>query len=102
MTSISGTLTGTGPEIIEKFEPGTRITRGLAYGNLGRHQQAVQDFDQAIRLNPQDANAYGTRAMAYSFLGKDEEARQDVERAVQLGYDRAALEERIEELKKQR
>ena len=38
---------------------------GAAYNDLGEHQRAIQDFDQAISLNPQDALAYNNRGIAY-------------------------------------
>ena len=62
---------------------------------------AIAEYDEALRLDPQDTQAYAYRALAYSRLGKDGEARQDVDRAVGLGYDRALLEGTIEELKTQ-
>lgn len=38
--------------------------RGGAYENKGQHDRAIQDFDQAIRLNPNDAIAFYNRAIA--------------------------------------
>jgi tetratricopeptide (TPR) repeat protein len=32
--------------------------RGEAYGELGQHERAIEDLDEAIRLDPQDADAY--------------------------------------------
>jgi tetratricopeptide (TPR) repeat protein len=41
---------------------------------LGRYQQAIADFDQALRLNPQNADAINSRDLAKSALGQLEEA----------------------------
>ena len=34
--------------------------RGAAYFNIMEYDRAIQDFDEAIQLNPQDANAFRT------------------------------------------
>ncbi len=72
------------------------------HANLGQYQRAVEDFDNAIRLDPQYALAYSNRALAYTLLEKYTEAQQDVDQAVELGQDRALLEKAIEKLKKGR
>ena len=75
------------------------------YQGIGQYERAVRDHDEAIRLDPEHALAYGNRALSYTFLGKDEDARQDVERAEELGIGSrmaAAVEASIEEAKKNR
>jgi tetratricopeptide (TPR) repeat protein len=74
------------------------LNRGAAYIDLGQPGQALLDSAQAIRLDPQHAGAYGLRALAHTLLGEDTEAGRDLEMAVELGFDRATLEGRIEEL----
>ena len=39
--------------------------RGTAYGAKGQHDRAIQDFDQAIKLNPSYAVAFNNRGTAY-------------------------------------
>ena len=39
--------------------------RGFAYDAQGEHERAIQDYDEAIRLDPHDAEAYYSRGMAY-------------------------------------
>ena len=70
--------------------------------NLGQYQRAIQDYDQAIHVNPQYANAYAGRALAYTIISMDAEAQQDVDRAVELGFNRTRLDSTIDELRKQR
>jgi len=43
--------------------------------------------------------AYASRALAYSALFMDSEAEADIERAIELGFDRALLEQVIEQVK---
>ena len=70
------------------------------YQSIESYERAVQDHDEAIRLDPEHVLAYINRALAYTFLGKDVEAQQDVERAEELGIGprmAAAVEAAIEE-----
>jgi tetratricopeptide (TPR) repeat protein len=43
--------------------------RGLAYLLKDQYDRAIEDFDQAIRLNPNDALAFNNRGHAYSSKG---------------------------------
>ena len=76
--------------------------RGGAYLWLGQYQRAIEDYDEAIRLDRELVLPYVNRARAYAVLGKDREAQQDADRAVGLGFDRGELEGLIEESKNQR
>ena len=75
--------------------------RALAYFDLSQPERAIQDYDEAIRLNPQDAlaHAYALHGLAYTHLGKGTEAQKDIERAVGLGFDRRVLETEIAQMK---
>jgi Flp pilus assembly protein TadD len=59
---------------------------GLAYHGLGQYERAIEDHDEAIRLNPQDARAYYVRGQIYGELGKSDEAAWDFAKAKELGY----------------
>ncbi len=74
--------------------------RGETYGQLGKYKRAIEDYDEAIRLNPQLASAFANRAVAYTYLGRDLEAQQDTKRGIELGLDRGILRSAI--LKAQR
>jgi tetratricopeptide (TPR) repeat protein len=60
--------------------------RGAAYQVLGEYKRSIQDFDEAIRLDPENAMAYYNRGISYSNLGKLEEAERDFAKAKELGY----------------
>ena len=47
-------------------------------------EQVIQDLDQAIRLDPQDAEAYRNRGIAYNRLRQPERAIEDYDEAVRL------------------
>ena len=58
--------------------------RGLAYYNLGEHRRAIEDYDQAARLDPGDANSYNNRAWALYRVNRNTEALGDVDWALTL------------------
>ena len=58
----------------------THFNLGLTYLDLGQYERAIEDFDEAIRLNPQSAIAYNNRGVAYERLGKTREAELDYTR----------------------
>ena len=41
-----------------------------AYAHKGDHDRAIQDYNEAIRLNPQFASAFNNRGVAYAHIGK--------------------------------
>jgi tetratricopeptide (TPR) repeat protein len=66
--------------------------RGIAYVKLGQYQRAIQDYDTAIRLKPDDAIAvavYNNRGLAYAELGQYQRAIQDYDTAIRLKPDYA-------------
>ena len=70
--------------------------RGAAYDAKGDYDRAIQDYDQAIRLNPDDADAFNDRCFARATAGKQLEiALADCNQALRLqpGYE-ATLDSR--------
>jgi tetratricopeptide (TPR) repeat protein len=67
----------------------TLTARGTAYANQGAYDQAIQDFDEAIRLNPDFALAFTNRGNAYAAKGAYDRAIQDFDQAVRLKPDNA-------------
>jgi len=59
-------------------------------GDLGQQQQAIQDYDEAIRLKPDDAVAYNDRGIIYGTLGQYQRAIKDYNEAIRLKPDNAA------------
>ena len=53
-------------------------------GRLGRHKEAIADYDEAIRLEPESARAYYNRGNAKSRLDSKDEARKDFEITLEL------------------
>ena len=51
---------------------------------------AIDDYDEAIRLDPQFASAYYNRGLAYQRLGQSERAIKDFNEAIRLNPQYAA------------
>jgi serine/threonine-protein kinase len=60
------------------------VTRGVIYTGTGLYQEAVRDFEQALKLNPVSAAAYRGLAQAYDRLGRSQDAELTFRRAIGL------------------
>ena len=61
--------------------------RAVAYTSLGQSRKAIEDYDQAIRLNPRMAEAYSSRASAYNELGQPHRGLEDFDEAIRLNAE---------------
>ena len=69
---------------------------------MGQPRRALEDFDEAVRLNPDYLDAYVNRALAYTILDRDEDAREDIARAVQMGAPSYVLDRAVVQAKRRR
>jgi tetratricopeptide (TPR) repeat protein len=58
--------------------------RGVAYKHKGHYDQALQGHEEAIRLNPSNANAYNNRGVVYRIKGEYARAIADYDQAISL------------------
>jgi tetratricopeptide (TPR) repeat protein len=58
--------------------------RGVAHKFKGEYDRALEDYDQAILLNPSFANAYNNRGVIYRLKGKYDRAIRDYDQAIWL------------------
>jgi tetratricopeptide (TPR) repeat protein len=56
----------------------------VAYRLKGEYDHALQDYDQAIHLNPDNANAYNNRGIIYRIKGDYDRAISDYDEAIWL------------------
>jgi tetratricopeptide (TPR) repeat protein len=68
------------PQLIEGY-----VNRGLGLHFLGRHDEAIADFDAALRLRPTEAVALNNRGFVYHALGHYARARADYVEAIRVG-----------------
>ncbi|HYX51565.1 MAG TPA: tetratricopeptide repeat protein, partial [Ktedonobacteraceae bacterium] len=58
--------------------------RGWVYLHLRENEQAINDFNSALALNPLYARAYGRRGLAHRYLKDYQHAMSDYDRAIEL------------------
>src|SRR5207249_2230620 len=81
-------------------EKGARLaaayySRATAHRVDGWYDRAIEDYDQAIRLDPKHAIAYNDRGNVYSGKGEVDRAIQDYDQAIRLDpRDASALNNR--------
>ena len=62
---------------------------GVAYGKLGRWQDAVEAYKQAIRIKPDFAEAHCNLGVAYGELGRSQDAIESYKQAIRIKPDYA-------------
>ena len=58
--------------------------RGIAYAHLDKYRLAIQDYDQALRLDPDDASVYHNRGVSYKSVGEYERTVGDWEQLIRI------------------
>ncbi len=78
--------------------------RVVSYAQLMQYDQAVSDFTESIRLQPDEVDALNNRAWSYIQLGRFQEAVEDCTAAIEIDpdypisyFNRAAALERLKD-----
>ncbi len=79
MPSRTTTRPSTQPETCHRL-----LQSRLLLPRKGQHDRAIEDYDQAIKLNPKLAIAFFNRGAAYSDKGQHDRAIQDYDQAIKL------------------
>lgn len=71
--------------VVERFpeEPLAYNNRGMFFQSFGRQDEAIADFDRAIRLNEQFVPAYTNRAFSHLQSGRFAEALADLNQSIE-------------------
>ena len=74
---------------IEDYEmtPEHWFNLGNAYYDSGKYKEAIKSFKQALRINPDDAEAHFNLGVAYGGLGKYKEAIESYKQAIRIDPD---------------
>jgi tetratricopeptide (TPR) repeat protein len=62
----------------------TYLNRGNLYKANGAYDQAIADYDEAIRLDPRDVKAYNNRGLAWMMKSAFDRALADLDQAIRL------------------
>jgi tetratricopeptide (TPR) repeat protein len=76
-------------DVISKYDyaQDAYLNRGVAYGNLGQFDKAIDDYSKAIELNPKYTKAYYNLGVAYANLGQWDKAIDDYNRTIGIDPD---------------
>ena len=90
-TQVPPTATPTArptPRPIQTPTPTSREYSQIAYDFAvkSEYEKAIENYDEAIRLNPQYGSVYYNRGIAYRNLGQQEIADRDFQKAKELGH----------------
>ena len=72
-----------------KKNAGLYYNRGLTYQYLKKHNEALADYNEAIKLNPKFAEAYNNRGNVYQELKEYKQALADYDKAIKLNSNNA-------------
>ena len=60
---------------------------GYAYYELGKNEDAIKSYKQALRIDHDDTDAHCNLACCYSLLGNVNKALESLGKAIDLGYN---------------
>ncbi len=68
---------------------GWHFTLGNQWAEQTRYDKAIEEYDEAISLNPADADMYNNRGIAYYKLDQFEKAMRDYDEAIRINPEHA-------------
>lgn len=70
-------------------EVATRVNRGIVLNRAERFKEALADFDYALAMSPDTAEAYLNRGNCYFMQRRFDDAIADYEKSIKLGITKA-------------
>lgn len=64
-----------------------RVVAGYAYAQLGQYERAADQFQQAVRISPDDISAWNLLAQSYRAMGQPERAIRTLDNALRVNQD---------------
>ncbi|MGI0480888.1 tetratricopeptide repeat protein [Geminocystis sp. CENA526] len=71
-------------EVTKNLEIDKYIIEGLIYSELKNHEKAISEYDQAIKLDPNNTLTYIARGVSYGELGEYDKAISDYTKVISL------------------
>jgi len=68
----------------EREDAKVYYNRGIAWDKKGEHDKAIEDYTEAIRINPKDADTYINRGVAWGEKGELDKAIEDFTEAIRI------------------
>ena len=72
------------PGILVAQDVKTLVDKGVAAMEAGKFDQALKDFNDAVKLKPNDAKLYDYRGMVYRCKNMNTKALEDFDKAMKL------------------
>ena len=60
------------------------VSRGNTYAHEGQYDKAIEEYNTAISINPNHADAYSNRGIAYGMKGQHDKAIEDFNTAISI------------------
>ena len=79
------------PPLAEPRDALEFFSRGIARKDKGEYDKAIQDFNEAIRLDPKSKEAFRERGMTWAAKGEHDKAIDDLGKAIKLDPRSAGL-----------
>jgi tetratricopeptide (TPR) repeat protein len=76
------------------------INRGAAYGTINQLDKALQDFNEGLRLDPQNKMGYMNLGAVYQKMRQPEQAAQAYTKYLELDPENARVRKELEKLQK--
>lgn len=83
----------------EMIAPNHYNDRGLSYHAIGDYQNAIADFNQAIKTVPLYGSSYYHRGLTYQAMGQKQEALADFKRTLEVEKEHPEAEEIMKKIK---
>ena len=72
------------PTETEKYQAQVYLNQGIAWEKKGHFDQAISDYNKAIKINPRYAEPYNNRGIVYANKGKFNKAISDYNKAIEI------------------
>jgi tetratricopeptide (TPR) repeat protein/predicted Ser/Thr protein kinase len=74
-------------ELSESLASPVQVTLGILHRDTGKYEEAVEEFQKALQVNPEDSDVYRELALAYEKLGRLEDSEAAYKKAIELKPD---------------